>query len=898
MKQVREGNDISVIWSIMSNDAPVNLGGYELSLYLTSKFEKKKLTDFKANGNKISWTFYGKDQNARGTYTLTLVLNEGKEDMHTIDACNFIELVACTCKLTDGVDNEGMQTEVVNLESTFDFVSQSSVTIVVDSELSETSENPVQNKVVTGALNGLKEEVYGTVGEALESMQGALRQDINKKQDAQYRFTSIDGFQDFVRLAEDYPLTDADIEAFLSGRPIVTRTESDGVIPATSVYIEGDEYAILEFLYRGEMYRIYCDLVGKKIVGSHSTITPVQEKLESGKNVKTINGESLLGSGNIVIPTTGGGGSYDDTEIREQLTELSAENERLKERIEEQDQFIEDLQNTKIEKENDDYYPKMAVGTADNLAGVDEVDSEFNFRRSGGGAITDGVARVQSIKGNSVVWNQLYPTGWSSTREGITSTSVNGKISAVGTTTTTYFRFEPFSENIANHIYLFMISGASSTLEGKRFGLLNRGGEYFGVVTQGSAYLFYLNNNVSAQRNVGIKDLQEGITLNENLVVNQYDLTKMFGSGNEPTTIEEFYKRIPMGVDLNAHNEGEVINMKATGIKSVGRNAWDGTLEQGKLSNGEPSASTTHARSVGYISALPNSAYFFYSKDVNTAKVYFYVSFYDSEKKFISEQKDIYNKAISTPSNASYMRFYVWKSDNVVIPLDYSNICINLSDTSINGKYYPYIKKVEDLSIIRKYFPQGMKSAGTTHDAIRYNKATNRWEKVVRIGEVDFGDLEWLSYKPEGTFNVFYSGANPFPASFNNDGKNILCKKYSAVSKGAVDFANHEYKLFAQTNAYPRLYIRDDDYTDTASFKAAMKGVMLYYELAEPIVTEIEEKDFNLDYSVWNCGTEQAIAEGKSSALAADITYGFNAVGLIKQLRSLVESMAAKLANL
>ena len=77
-----------------------------------------------------------------------------------------------------------------------------------------------------------------------------------------------------------------------------------------------------------------------------------------------------------------------------------------------------------------------------------------------------------------------------------------------------------------------------------------------------------------------------------------------------------------------------------------------------------------------------------------------------------------------------------------------------------------------------------------------------------------------------------------------------------------------------------------------------MSGVMLYYELAEPIVTEIEEKDFNLDYNVWNCGTEQALAEGKSSALSADITYGFNAVGLIKQLRAMIEAMQAKLANL
>ena len=79
-----------------------------------------------------------------------------------------------------------------------------------------------------------------------------------------------------------------------------------------------------------------------------------------------------------------------------------------------------------------------------------------------------------------------------------------------------------------------------------------------------------------------------------------------------------------------------------------------------------------------------------------------------------------------------------------------------------------------------------------------------------------------------------------------------------------------------------------------------MQGVMLYYELAEPIVTELDEADqfINFDYSVWNGGTEQMEATEPSSALSADITYGFNAVGLIKQMRSMIEALSAKVANL
>jgi hypothetical protein len=35
------------------------------------------------------------------------------------------------------------------------------------------------------------------------------------------------------------------------------------------------------------------------------------------------------------------------------------------------------------------------------------------------------------------------------------------------------------------------------------------------------------------------------------------------------------------------------------------------------------------------------------------------------------------------------------------------------------------------------------------------------------------------------------------------------------------------------------IYVTDTSYTDAAAFKAAMSGVMLYYELAAPTVTDI-----------------------------------------------------------
>ncbi|MBQ3023584.1 MAG: hypothetical protein IJD91_09795, partial [Clostridia bacterium] len=94
------------------------------------------------------------------------------------------------------------------------------------------------------------------------------------------------------------------------------------------------------------------------------------------------------------------------------------------------------------------------------------------------------------------------------------------------------------------------------------------------------------------------------------------------------------------------------------------------------------------------------------------------------------------------------------------------------------------------------------------------------------------------------------------------------------------------------------IQILDKSYTDAASFIASLTdNDILYYELAEPIVTEIDE-NFNLDYEVWNAGTEQMIADTPSTPVKASIAYGFNAVGKIKQLEEIIAQLQTAIANL
>lgn len=120
MKEKRIGNDINVRWQVFQGDMPFMLEGKDVKLYLRTPYAKVKARDYIIVGNEVRWTFYGKDQTNIGKYSLVLVVNEDKEGMVTTDACDFVKLVACSCK-TGGMDDKNVTTESIELISHIDF---------------------------------------------------------------------------------------------------------------------------------------------------------------------------------------------------------------------------------------------------------------------------------------------------------------------------------------------------------------------------------------------------------------------------------------------------------------------------------------------------------------------------------------------------------------------------------------------------------------------------------------------------------------------------------------------------------------------------------------------------------------------------------------------------------
>ena len=98
MKRIRIGNDIPIRWTILRSGQPEDFSGKTLKVLMRSVKETVEVTDYEIDGNVISWTFFGKDQKSGGTYSFTLIENEGMSEMFSTDACDALLLVNCSCQ--------------------------------------------------------------------------------------------------------------------------------------------------------------------------------------------------------------------------------------------------------------------------------------------------------------------------------------------------------------------------------------------------------------------------------------------------------------------------------------------------------------------------------------------------------------------------------------------------------------------------------------------------------------------------------------------------------------------------------------------------------------------------------------------------------------------------------
>lgn len=527
---------------------------------------------------------------------------------------------------------------------------------------------------------------------------------------------------------------------------------------------------------------------------------------------------------------------------------------------------------------------------------VDIADSETNsdefvYRQTGGGLdIEVKNARISSIKGKTLVWNQQLKNGdfsngityWGSRNAQSVLSASNGVLT-VSVPVDTGPRYGGFGQSytfIVGHKYFF--SGTINSNDVNNFSLVSGTSTGYSInvtlpvgkvstIIQCSQYS--IDNGLNIYRTTADYAIQTTFTAKNIILI---DLTQLFGSGNEPSTAAEFESWLASNLgyrDYYAYNAGEIISNNTEALEITGLNQWDEEWEEGNIfseygKNNDDGS--TRIRSKNYIPIVGGQRYFIKCPTLVAACVYdanktIIGWMGNNEETAISDvQSFMSNHVMKVPQNASYMRFVTASQYGNVYNHD---ICINISDTSKNGTYEPYRKSTIQLNLSSfqvldsqgnvTTIEGGLKSAGSVYDEIVGNKY------IKRVGSVDLGDLTWAATSSSGGTDG-YSAHVPTMKVYTK--QNLICSKF--VTK----FANSKGSIYAVSTlvVVPKV---NDTYTNSATFKTAMNGVMLYYELATPIEYELAES-IRTDYLVDKLGTERVISDTvPTPPFRADIEY-------------------------
>lgn len=311
-----------------------------------------------------------------------------------------------------------------------------------------------------------------------------------------------------------------------------------------------------------------------------------------------------------------------------------------------------------------------------------------------------------------------------------------------------------------------------------------------------------------------------------------FDLTAMFGAGNEPTA-EQFEAMFP--ADYYPHSEPTIISADVESVDVIGRNLFDAnellgffqkihlTSTSGYRVEWACSNSSDYLLVSGVFKDNTAYTFLFYGKNsLNTAKYSNLAIIYTdgTRTKIPSFEKTgemSYSIFTSNKSKTVKELRTIWESYGTILELDKCSICVGETFCQYKKESYP--------------LPQlDLKSAGSVYDEIDFENKKH----IQRVQRVDLGTLNWTvqTGAPFNCFRATLQGVN------SSSYPEILCERYETQNVVYSDTSRRDKTISGRIN-YDRIYVLDSSYSDAMIFKAAMSGVYLYYELAEPIETDI-----------------------------------------------------------
>lgn len=474
-----------------------------------------------------------------------------------------------------------------------------------------------------------------------------------------------------------------------------------------------------------------------------------------------------------------------------------------------------------------------------------ETDSETAYQK----AVPTGakLMSVKSVGGRSIVFNQSFQPR-EEANNGVTVTADSDGTNTInGTTTASYINFRdvtPEQNKIGKYAFkLLILNNPDNIYMG--FGFLNRSNST-PKITSGSSAVIYnqTQSEISLGNATGLTGFAVGTVFNDvKIKIQISDLTLMFGAGNEPSTVEEFEAMFPNG--YYPYNAGEIVSAGTESVVEQGKNLFDytdKTYHGANISKVENGVIYTKGlkTTVLNVPTIAGNKYTlsFKVKSNTTNQGVLRWSLQKGKNISYAHDSSLIKKVVGVVANTEYQETVTFTATTDFVSLCglttmFYDVQLELGDTATD--YSPFYQTEYLIPEAIKALPGYDWSAGTAKNYVDYENK----RYVQCVDSVDLGTLTWTSGESV-SFKTHHLAGQKLTKSYGI-APNFICPRYSTKTQNESWGKTNITGISATSNVGGYIYVNDTSYTDATAFKQAMSGVIMYYELANPIVTDISD---------------------------------------------------------
>lgn len=337
-----------------------------------------------------------------------------------------------------------------------------------------------------------------------------------------------------------------------------------------------------------------------------------------------------------------------------------------------------------------------------------------------------------------------------------------------------------------------------------------------------------------------------------------YDMGQGITHKFETDSETAYQKTVPTGGKLmsvksiGGHSEvidGEIVSAGVTEVVEQGKNLFDYTdktyngANVSKVENGviyTKGATTTVLNIPTIVGSKYTLSFKVKSSGANQGGLRW--SLQTGKNTSYAHDSSLIKSEVGYAANTEYQAVATFVADT-----DFVSLCtilgmvydvqLELGDTATD--YSSFYQTACQIPEAIKALPGYGWSAGNARNYVDYEN--KKYYQCVQ--SVDLGTLDWKINTTSSVGNHFYGYVRPlnfkYLGVFGTTIYNVLCSKYRTVPRSSNVFVDKTLTIDGVDDIVSQIQIKDTAYTDATAFKQAMQGVMLYYELETPIVTDI-----------------------------------------------------------